>query len=146
MRTFSAEFLNVDLEIKSTVDPGPLVQAWDDQVFQLYADRLGRRHWLRLTLAAQPKSPSDAIRRFAKLVDRLPRQGATIWARAAKEFDIGVQAGFERRAGEWVLQPQVVQTVANLGAHLRFTVYSPLLLMEESVDKKRRRIGPGTNQ
>jgi hypothetical protein len=139
MKTFPAEFLNVDLEIKSPVDPGPLVQAWDNQVFQLYADRLGRRHWLRLTLAAQPKSAGEAIRGFAKLVGRLPRPGATIWARAAKEFDIGVQAGFERRAGEWVLQPQVIQIVANLGAHLRLTVYSPLLLMEGVSPKPKRK-------
>jgi hypothetical protein len=54
-----------------------------------------------------------------------------MWARAAKEFDIGVQAGFERRSGEWVLEPEIVRTVADLGAHLRLTVYSPLLLIDE---------------
>jgi hypothetical protein len=54
-----------------------------------------------------------------------------------KEFDIGIQAGFERRSAEWVLEPEVVQTVADLGARIRLTVYSPLLIIHESATRKR---------
>ena len=60
-----------------------------------------------------------------------------IWARAAKEFDIGIQAGFERRSGEWLLEPEIIQTVADLGAHVRLTIYSPLLLIGEGGPAKK---------
>jgi hypothetical protein len=131
LKTFPAEFLNVDLDIKSRVDPRILVEAWGNQVIP-HLDKLGRRHWLRMMLASGPESPSDAIRRFAKLVHKLPTRGRTIWTQASKEFDIGIQAGFERRSGEWVLEPAVVQMAADLGARVRLTVYSALLVIHEN--------------
>ena len=136
-KTFPAEFLNVDLDVTSIADPGVLVEAWHNRVIQMHAGKRGRRHWLRLTLARQPNSPTDAIRSFTRLVQRLPRPAATIWARAAKEFDIGIQAGCERQSAEWVLEPEIIRMVADLGAHLRLTVYSPLLLLGESGPAKR---------
>ena len=147
MKTFPAEFLNVDFDIKSKTDPAILVEAWDTHVL---ADtrRLGRRHWLRLSLFPQPKNPSDAIRRFAKLVRGLSSQARTVWAQASKEIDIGIQAGFERRSGEWVLDPKVVRAAADLRAHLRVTVYSPLLIIDETrgdknvTEKKARESAP----
>jgi len=69
MKTFPAEFLNVDLDIKSRVDPSILVEAWGNQAI-LNLDKWGRRHWLRIMLSYQPKSPTEAIRGFAM---RAPR-------------------------------------------------------------------------
>jgi hypothetical protein len=135
MKTFPAEFLNVDFDIKSRTDPATLVEAWGARVMG-DIDRLGRRYWLRLSLFPQPKNPSDAIRRFAKLVRGLSPQARTVWAQASKEIDIGIQAGFERGSGEWVLEPKVVQAAADLGAHVRFTVYSPLLIIDEARQTK----------
>ena len=135
MKTFPAEFLNVDFDIKSKTNLAILLEAWNTRVIG-DVDRLGRRYWLRLSLFPQPKSPNDAIRRFAKLVRGLPPQARTVWAQASKEIDIGIQAGFERRSGEWVLDPKVVQAAADLGAHLRFTVYSPLLIIDEARQTK----------
>jgi hypothetical protein len=136
MKTFPAEFLNVDFDIKSKTDPAILVEAWGARVIGIHTARLGRRYWLRLSLFPQPKSPTDAIRRFAKLVRGLSSQARTVWAQASKEIDIGIQAGFERRSGEWVLDPKVVQAAADMGAHLRFTVYSPLLIIDEARQTK----------
>jgi hypothetical protein len=126
MKTFPAEFLNIDLEIKSNFDPAVIVNAWENRVFPMHTDKRGRQYWLRLSLALQPKSPTDAITRFAKLVRDLPPRARSLWAKASsKEFDVGIQAGFERGAGEWVLEPEVVRTIADLGARIRVTVYSP---------------------
>lgn len=136
MKTFPAGFLNVDFDIKSNTDPAILMEAWGARAVMGDIDRLGRRYWLRLSLFPQPKNPSDAIRRFAKLVRGLSPQARRVWAGASKEIDIGIQAGFERRSGEWVLDPKVVQAAAVLGAHLRFTVYSPLLIIDENRQQK----------
>lgn len=130
MKTFPAEFLNVDFDIRSQTNLAMLLKAWDTRVVG-HVDRLGRRYWLRLSLFPQPKSPNDAIRRFARLVRGLSPQARAVWAKSSREIDIGIQAGFERRSGEWVLDPKVVRAAADLGAHVRVTVYSPLLLMDE---------------
>jgi hypothetical protein len=141
MKTFPADFLNVDLEIKSRFDPAVFETAWENRVIRLRADQIGRQHWLRLALTFQPKNPTAAIRRFAKLVQHLPPPARRAWVQATtKEFDIGIQAGFERGSGEWVLEPEVVQTIADLGARIRLTVYSPLLIIHENAKRKRARL------
>src|SRR5262245_30057033 len=66
-------------------------------------------------------------------------EGGLVWAQASKEIDIGIQAGFERRSGEWVLDPKVVQAAAELGVHVRFTVYSPLPIIDEGRQRKMSR-------
>ena len=140
MKTFPAHFINVDLDIKSGSDPAVLAEALENRVIFMHADKIGRQHWLRLCLTLQPKDPTAAIRRFAKLVRDLPPRARRAWVQAAsKEFDIGIQAGFERRSGEWVLEPEVVQTIADLGARIRLTVYSPLLVIHENAKRKRAR-------
>ena len=140
MKIFPAEFLNVDLDIKSKSDPAAIAKAWENRAVSIHTHKLGRQYWLRGALVFQPKNPTDAIRRFAKLVRDLPPGARRLWTKASsKEFDIGIQAGFERRSGEWVLEPEVVRTIADLGARIRVTVYSPLLIIDENAARKRAR-------
>jgi hypothetical protein len=61
-----------------------------------------------------------------------------VWAQASKEIDIGIQAGFERRSGEWVLDPKVVQAAADMGAHVRVTVDSPLIIIADTRARNTR--------
>ena len=84
-------------------------------------------------LGRQPNKPAGVILRFAQLVAKSSPKNRAIWAKAiSKEFDIGIQGGFEPTSAEWVLEPNVVNTAARLGAGLRITVYSPDLLQEGS--------------
>jgi len=75
----------------------------------------------------------------AKLVRGLPTRGQTIWTQASKEFDIGIQAGFDHHSGEWVLEPEVIQTVADFGARVRLTVFSPLIVLHANTQPKTPR-------
>jgi hypothetical protein len=142
VKIIPAEFLNVDLDLKSIRDPKPLLEAWGHRVMTIHQERIGRRHWLRLMLMTQPKSPDEAIRRFCRLVESLPEAGRAVWDTAAsKEFDVGIQAGFNSRASEWVLQPKVIEAIAVVGARVRLTVYSPLLRIREREPRKGRKTG-----
>jgi hypothetical protein len=126
-KTFPAQFIGVDLDIKSRADLSVLAQAWDKLAVVNYLDNSARKHWLRVLLTSQPKNPAEAVRLFAKLVLGLPRQARATWTRArSKEFDIGIQAGHAPVPSEWVLEASVLETVADLGARIRLTVYSPL--------------------
>jgi hypothetical protein len=139
VKIIPAEFINVDLDLKSNSDPKPLLEAWGNRVIPIHVDKDGRRHWVRLTLTRQPKNPEEAIQRFCKLVDGLSNTGRAVWDKAAtKEFDIGIQAGFDSRTPEWVLESEVIEAIAGVGARLRLTVYSPLLLIRERSQRKRR--------
>jgi hypothetical protein len=135
-----SEFLNVDLDIKSPTDPAPLKHAFGKRVHVMHADKVGRKHWLRLMLWPQPETPDEAIRRFSKLVARLGPRARVVWKRATKEFDIGIQGGFEPRSAEWVLDHKTMAMAGRLGANLRITVYSPTMVLEA----QRRREGRTT--
>jgi hypothetical protein len=137
MKTFSAEFLNVDLDLKSRTNPAALVRAWSGHVLTQDVGKSGGRHWLRFNLTFQPKSPSQAILRFAKLTNTLPSTARNVWSRASKEMDIGLQAGSGRGSCEWVLDRSVVRLLADLGVRVRITVYSPSLPAQR-VPRKRR--------
>jgi hypothetical protein len=131
-KTFPAQFIAVDLDIKSRSDLSVLVREWENRASLQYVDNSSNRHWLRVHLYSEPKDPAEGIRRFARLVRGLPRQARTTWARASsKEFDVGIQAGYEANAGEWVFESEVLKTVADLGGRLRLTVYSPMIILEK---------------
>ena len=120
------EFLNVDIDLNSIEDPEPLVRGLGSRVFPDQLGKFRRQHWVRFMLARQPLSPEDAILGFAKLVSKLPANAKRIWNNAThKEFDIGIQSGFQPKPAEWVLEPTVIKAVARLGAQIRITVYSP---------------------
>ena len=119
-------FLNVDLDLQSVAEPDPLIKALGSAVLCQRVGRVGRAHRVRFMLSRQPASPSDAIVGFAKLVTKFPDEGRAIWNNArSKEFDIGIESGFEPFSAEWVLERRVIDVIAELGARLRITVYAP---------------------
>ena len=138
MKTFRGEFLNVDLDFKSRIDPAALLNAWNGRTLASKVQGVRGKHWFRFMLTRQPKSPAEAIRRFAKLIEDLPSPARRIWLHAQKEIDIGIQAGFERRPTELVLDANVVRALAQIGVPLRITVYSPLSRLDYEATRKRR--------
>jgi hypothetical protein len=119
-------FLNVDLDVKSVAELDPLIKALGSAVLCQRVGKVGRAHWVRLMLSRQPASPTDAIVGFAKLVTKLPDDRRAIWNNArSKEFDIGIESGFEPFSAEWVLERRVIELIAELGGRLRITVYAP---------------------
>jgi hypothetical protein len=121
-----AKFLNVDLDLKSSGDLDPVLAQLGSSVILIHQGRVGRRHWVRLELVRQPLGPSDAINRFTGLADRLSGDAKRLFARAKKEFDVGVEASTGAQPGEWLLTKQSVQAAARHGGNIRLTVYPRL--------------------
>jgi hypothetical protein len=143
VKNIAAQFINVDLDLKSSASLSPLLQAWSDRVSDVYTpEKDGRKHWLRLELHSQPADPERGILEFCRLVRRLRGAARAAWQKASsREFDIGIQAGMERRSAEWVLSRKVIDAIHSVGGHVRVTVYSPLPLIEEEL-RRRGRIVP----
>jgi hypothetical protein len=142
VKNIAAQFINVDLDLKSSASLSPLLQAWSDRVSDLYTpEKDGRKHWLRLALHSQPADPERGILEFCRLVRRLRGAARAAWQKASsREFDIGIQAGMERRSAEWVLSRKVIDAIHSVGGHIRVTVYSPLLLIEEEQRRRGRMV------
>jgi len=135
------EFINVDLQVRSYATLRPLLEAWSDRVSTLHVDKDGRKHWVVLELTTQPSDPERGILAFCRLVRRLRGPARTAWQKASsREFDIGIQAGLEPHAAEWVLSRKVINAVHDVGAHVRLTVYSPRHLMEEEQGRRGRMV------
>jgi len=143
VKPIAAHFINVDLDLKSTASLSPLLEAWLDRVSALYTpEKDGGKHWLRLGLHSQPSDPERGILEFCRLVRRLRGAARAAWQKASsREFDIGVQAGMERRSAELVLSRKVIDAIHGVGGHIRVTIYSPLHLIEED-QRRRRRVVP----
>jgi hypothetical protein len=93
-------------------------------------------------LARQPRNPTDAIVGFASLVAKLSPPDRAAWVNAeSREFDIGIQAGFDPFAAEWVLERGVIEAVARLGGRVRLTVYAAELPSGPIVERPREEKG-----
>jgi hypothetical protein len=128
------EFLNVDLEIYARYDLQPLVSALGKKVMVRYVGRERRSYAAKLEIAGLTKSADSIIRRFCTLIQSLPRAERQLWNRAnRREFSVGIQAGEEPNASDFVVEASTVQAVGRLGARIVLTVYSPRLLSKGGV-------------
>ncbi len=130
-------FVNVDLDIKSPTDLKDLTAAFARKTTAIHSGRSGRRHWVRLELLRQPRTPDEGIKRFADLALSLRGTAREAWDNGTKEFDIGIEAGSEPNPAEWVIGSRTLQAAASVGAELRITVYSPTDVIQKKNLRKR---------
>jgi hypothetical protein len=120
----TTRFLNVDLDIRSRVPLDPLLDAFGRRVVVLFAGREGRGHAAHLELAGETLSPDALVRRFVRLVERLPRAARASWNGAqSREFNVGVQAAREPHSFDVRLERATIQAVANVNGRIGLTVY-----------------------
>lgn len=121
----ATRFLNVDLDLYSKSDLGPLVALLGRKVAVLYSGVDKGRYRAHLEVAKLPQSADATMRAFCSLIEALPAAGREIWNNATiRDFNIGVEAGFRPHATEFVLSAATVQSAASLGARIVFTVYA----------------------
>ncbi len=71
-------------------------------------------------------SADDTIIGLTRLIRGLPRVHRTIWNSAQRrEFNIGIEAGFEPHAFELRLQERTLKAIADVQGVVVITVYAP---------------------
>lgn len=96
------------------------------RVIVLRYDRFKSRWLAVLELAAQPRTAAEAIRKFVKLIEKLPPDARRQWNGASfRSFNIGIQSGAERPALELEIGPDVLGEAAKIDAKIAVTVYPP---------------------
>ncbi len=124
--TAKAEFLTVDLDIRSRRSLAPIVEAWP--WVQTPARIEGRvPRWVIASPRIYVKNADAAIRHLVLLIDALPRAARRCWTEASsRTFDIGIQAGLAPSPFEDIkLREDTVKAVARLSGRLLVTIYAP---------------------
>lgn len=121
----AAEYLNVDLEVRSRSDLKPLADTLSPRLFALYVGREGRSFLASFEVpGTNLATPDAAFRRLLRAIDDLPGPAARLWRQARdRVFDVGVA----RSKGKGVLRlPLKVGTLAAVARHqarVALTIY-----------------------
>jgi hypothetical protein len=123
----TTHFLNVDLDLTSRKDLGPLVEALGAKVVLLHSGRKRGSYGASLELTELRYRDADAcIARFIHLVRRLPPSARRLWDGAtARRFDVGIQAGAKGASFSTRIKAGTLRRVAEIGGELAITVYVP---------------------
>jgi ligand-binding SRPBCC domain-containing protein len=124
--TRKAEFLSVDLVVRSRLSLAPLLETWP------WAQTPGRKgtqapRWIIVTPQCLSKTADKALSEFAKLVEKLPQPARHCWDDAStRTFDIGIQAGLEPSSFEDVqLHEDTLQAIVRIRGRILVTLYAP---------------------
>ena len=133
MRTFQLDsmsmrkiyYLNTDLDLLSSKELEPIVQAFADEAFCLYCGEEGRGHF-RATFEMNRliSSPDIVMQHFCFLAESLEGDVRVLWNGCFKKvFDIGYEGGVDHASYTDELRVETLKRVAELGACIRVTVY-----------------------
>lgn len=119
-------FLNVDVDVWSPSDLGPLVAALGRKVHVHYVGEERGEYSAHFSLAsAYFRSADTRVRRLVALVETLPAPARRLWERARmRDFNLGIQAGFAPFSREIALDTTTVALVARVRGRIVITTYA----------------------
>jgi hypothetical protein len=124
--TEQTEFLNVDFDILSASPLESLARAFGSSVSVLYVGKEGDHFGAHFEIRkVYGKNAEQLVREFVALVKNLPSSARRLWDGAtSRDFNVGVQGGFEPRMYETALSSAVLRLIAEVGGCLTFTVHA----------------------
>ena len=126
-RMEAAEFLNIDLDVRSRRSLAPLVIAWPwaHQPLAAGGPPAPNPRWLLLNAKGAGKTAEAIARHLLLHIEQLRGDARRCWKDAHRRvFDIGVQAGGPGRAFEDVrLTAATLGRIAAVGAEIQLTLY-----------------------
>ncbi|MEO8096395.1 MAG: hypothetical protein ABI811_01750 [Acidobacteriota bacterium] len=100
--------------------------AFGKNVLVLYSGREKRTYQAHFEIAGFAPTADATIRKFCALVEALPKPARDLWNTAKiREFSVGVQAGAQPLASDFIIHAETVNRTAAIGARIGFTVYAP---------------------
>jgi hypothetical protein len=114
-------FLNVDLEIWSRRNLGPLAEEFNGST--LHCGRTPRG-WHASFEVEPARSADSTVKALVECVRSLPADARALWdAAGRRDFNIGIQGGTGSAPFELFLTPGTLADVARLGGRIVVTVY-----------------------
>jgi hypothetical protein len=115
-------FLNVDLDVESTAELRPLIDAMEPHAYSLEGPPGQASFEVN---EASPDDPEGVILEFIRIVKSLPAAARQVWDAASKRvFDIGLQSGRHPFRQSYNIGIETLRQAANIGAHIKITIYA----------------------
>ncbi|HEX6313304.1 MAG TPA: hypothetical protein VFZ73_00530 [Gemmatimonadaceae bacterium] len=134
------QFLNVDLELVTTVDPSPLLAHWRDTLVLLRDSTDAGRRTIWAELPGTPRDVNSAIDELARHVEDLPGRLRALWdACDDRCFNVGVQAGRAPQATAFPISAHTIAALTAIAARIEFTVYG----IDDAASRRRPRGAAG---
>jgi hypothetical protein len=132
-------FANVDLDIYSSADLRPLVDAFGRKVIEIWVGKVRRTYEAHLELGwTKKQNPTSIIVRFCRLIESLKPDNRQLWdAAKTKSFDIGIHAPTRNHHYWSAVSREAVRAAADVGAQIAFTIYGPMTLTKSAKRKRR---------
>ncbi|HTL17158.1 MAG TPA: hypothetical protein VL793_07970 [Patescibacteria group bacterium] len=119
----TAQYLNVDLDIRSKSNLDSLLIEMGRKVAVMHCGPVGNRYLLAVETAASHKDPDSSIHGLCDIIEEFSRSAREMWDDAVKQFDVGFEWKPRERASNFSLRPDTLQRMAKLGATLTVTHY-----------------------
>lgn len=120
-------FINVDLELRSSVELTPLRNCFRPAVHELHYGEFEGEFLLVVELVVEAHLGTSALRctdGLLALVESMPPALRSLWDRCdSRRFDYGFEGGFEGRACAIVIDVVRLRRMAALGIELAMTSY-----------------------
>ena len=119
----ATHFLNVDLELVTTGEIDPLLDAWGALVMLRDSVEDGRRTiWVELE--EEYPDVDSTLGGFLELIESLPASLRQLWDNCVDRcFNVGIQAGTSANSVAFSIASSTLRTIANADARIEFTVY-----------------------
>lgn len=139
MRVSSAGYLNVDLEISSRSNIGPLIDELSRDLFLVNQRRLGRTHVASFEVPGLQRLPDDAISFFTRALSSLSPLAMKLRRAAGLTFDIGIEEVASHQPFALTLRPETINALARLRARVVFTLYPSAKRLQADSQRTRQR-------
>ena len=119
-----ANYLNVDLEIRSRFDLKTLAEAVSPGLDVIHFSRISNEFLLSLEVPGCPRNPDATIMILAKRLLALPPSVRKQWKQVRdRVFDVGIEKTVNDGVFVLALRLETVKTVAKLDARVAITLY-----------------------
>ena len=138
--SYPAEFINLDLEIKSHADLSALAGHFGKEALVLFNDKIDDLYMLSiepLVDQAFCNSADQCASHFTKILKSLPQDLRELWdACTSRIFDFGYDGGLETVPLSSDISSSTLAEIAEIGASIRITVYP---FRKENVEEDKSR-------
>jgi len=117
-------FLNVDLEIVSSVPLSNVSEEFGDDVMVLYSGETSCGYMYSYELAGFDGDADSTIQRFCDLIESLSMSARKMWDDChLKTFDIGFDSGSAADLYRATIRSDTILRVSKVGAEFAVTIY-----------------------
>ena len=116
------KFLNIDLDIESSVDISPIVAQWGERVCVFRHEEVDGQFYGAFETCCDGV---DAIlEEYLDLIESLTVENRKIWDSASKKvFDFGFESGLRPVSFHALIDARHIQRLAAVGASVVITIY-----------------------